>query len=393
MAKGNSKQRAKKKQQKQQHRKTKLARREGKAAPMGQGGGERSADLLKGWDAKKHGIVGLAQRKKLPFYEAAHYADSAFKAGHPGAAHILTPSRVATLTEEQIFGKLASLGIVTEKASFLAVTEGQLSALPRAGEPWSRALPGTAPVSDHDFVRLAAWDLWRRYRPEKPSIEMLHARHLEGWDAHGQDRLPDAIEAWLELGQMMWKAFPTAKSMLDIDLAMNGSATKKGGFYFDAFTEVLAGIATEEVQHHVIGHDDEDEEHAHDHEHDPEGAIARARKVVTYLVEVEERLPNSPLEHIELLKVTRANMLDTTGERDAAMKILSDLVERSPNRAIGYVMLATAVVEDLSSTDKDFQGAIELLEKARSTEDAQSWGVETRLEMLKGLLAEMQLDD
>lgn len=341
MAKGNSKQRAKKKQQKQQHRKSKLARREGKAAPMGQGGGERSADLLKGWDAKKHGIVGLAQRKKLPFYEAAHYADSAFKAGHPGAAHILTPSRVATLTEEQIFGKLASLGIVTEKASFLAVTEGQLSALPRAGEPWSRALPGAATVADHDFVRLAAWDLWRRYRPEKPSIEMLHARHLEGWDAHGQDRLPDAIEAWLELGQMMWKAFPTAKSMQDIDLAMNGSATKKGGFYFDAFTEVLAGIATEEVQHHVIGHDDEDEdeEHAHDHEHDPEGAIARARKVVTYLVEVEERLPNSPLEHIELLQVTRANMLEAIGERDAARATFEAGLERCP----GSTLLQTGI--------------------------------------------------
>ena len=386
MAKGNTKQRAKKKQQKQQQRKKKLARRDGKALPVGFGAREKPADLLKGWDPTKHGIAGLAQRRKLTFVEAAHYAEAAQRGGHPGTAAIWTLSRVAALTDEAIFAKLASLGIVTDRAAFLASTEGELSALPKAGDAWARSLPGAAPAADLDFVRLAAWDLWRRFRPEKPSIEALLTRHLDGWDADGRGEPGEAIDAWLDFGEMIWKAFPTARSMEAVDAALNGPASKRSGFFFDAFAEVLAGLAEEEAVHH--GHDHGDEDHGH--AHDREGAFARARKVAAYLDEIITRLPDSKLDHLELLQATRAGLLDTIEDHDAARAILSGLIERSPHRAIGYVMLTELMLDKDELTDDDFDKARAILEKGRHAEDAQKWGIETRLQGLAELRAEIQ---
>ncbi|MFO0588777.1 MAG: hypothetical protein U0441_14600 [Polyangiaceae bacterium] len=389
MAKGNTKQRAKKKQQKQQQRKKKLARRDGKALPVGFGAREKPADLLKGWDPTKHGVVGLAQRRKLPFVEAAHYAASAQRGGHPGAGSIWTPSRVAALSDEELFAKLASLGIATDRAAFLALTEGETSALTKAGEPWARSLPAAATPADQDFVRLAAWDLWRRLRPETPSIEALLVRHLEGWDADGRGRPDEAIDLWLEFGQMLWKAFPKARSMEAIDLALNGP-TKKGGFFFDAFAEVLAGLATEEAVHH--GHDHGDD-HDHGHAHDPEAAFARARKVAAYLDEIVTRLPDSKLEHLELLQATRASVFDAIQDYDAASAILEGLIERSPHRGIGYVMLAESLLDKEDLTPADIDKAREILEKGRHAEDAQKWGIDTRLDGLRDLLADTGAPD
>ncbi len=370
MAKGNAKQRAKKKQQKTQQRKKKLARRDGKlAAPKGFGAREKPVDLLRGWEPKKQGITGLAQRRHLPFVDAAHYVQSAQRASHPGTADLWTPERVAALTDEEILAKLAAIGVTTDRESFLAATAADVSAFPHAGMLWSRSLPGGAAPADHDFALIAAWDLWRRWRPERPSREMLLVRHLEGWDADGNGRPGDAIDAWLDFGQMIWKAFPAARRMSDIDQALNDPGVKLGVFYFEAFAEVLVGLATEQS--------------AIDHDHD------RANRTAEYVREILQRLPDSVPEHLELLEASLADLLDANHQSDEARAVLRGMIERSPHRGIGYVMIAEALTEAEEPTAAQIEEAIALLRRGLAAEDAKQWEIEMRIAALEEELAEL----
>ncbi len=368
MSKGSSKQRAKKKQQKQQQRKTKLARREGKAAaPKGFGAREKPTDLFRGWEPTKQGITGLAQRRHLAFVDAAHYAEAAQRANHPGTATLWTPQRVAALSDEEVLAKLAALGVTTDRDAFLAATAADFSAFPHAGTPWSRGLPAGTPPTDHDFVLLAAWDLWRRWRPERPSREMLLVRHLDGWDADGNGRPGEAIDTWLEFGQMIWRAFPDARRMTDIDDALNDPGVKLGVFYFEAFAEVLVGLATEEALHE------------HDHE--------RANRTAAYIREIVARLPDSLPAHLELLQAGLADLLEANHQYDEARALLNGMIERSPHRGIGYVLRAEAIVDVDEPTADDFREAIAMLRRGLGSEDANQWEIPHRIQALEEELA------
>ncbi len=365
MAKGNDKQRAKKKQQKRDQRKKKLARREGLGPAGRPHGGDKPVDLLKGWKPEAHGVSGLAHRRKIAFVDAAHYAEIAQKDNHPGTANLWTLARVADLTDEAILDKLRALGVATDRESYLAATSDDLSPVPHAVTPWLRAIPKETPAIEADFVHLAALDLWRRWRPERPSREMLLVAHQTGWDLDFDEKPAEAIDAWLTFGAMIWKAIPKAKRMEDIDAVLNDASVKLGAFYFEAFADMLAGVATEQA------------------ESGAPGAIARAERVADYLLEIALRLPDTSRERLEMIEGARANLLDACGRRDEALAVLRGMIEAHPERAVGYAMLSEALMDKESMTAADVDEVIALLRRGiERAEDADDWELELRLEDL-----------
>ena len=375
MAKGNDKHRAKKKQQKKVQRKQKLARRDGLApAPKGYAAGQgRPVDLLKGWYPERQGIVGLAQRRKIALVDAAYYAELAQRENHPGSANLWTPARVAALSDEAILEKLAALGIRTDRESYLAATANDVSAMPHAAIPWSRAIPGTTPVIEADFVQIAALDLWRRFRPERPSREMLLVAHQSGWDLDFAQKPGEAIDRWLEFGDMIWRALPSARKMEDVDAVLNDPHVKLGAFYFDAFADMLAGVASEQA------------------EQSTEGAVDRALRVAEYLRQIVERLPDTSRSRLEMLEGARSNLLDACGKRDEALAVLRGMIEAHPTRAAGYAMLSEALLDKDDVTLADFDEVIAVLRKgAAEAQDADEWLLQGRIEEMKSERAFVQ---
>jgi hypothetical protein len=63
------------------------------------------------------------------------------------------------------------------------------------------------------------------------------------------------------------------------------------------------------------------------------------------------------------------------------------MVERSPQRGIGYVMLAEAMTDDEAPTAAQIQDAIAMLRRGLGAEDAKQWEIEHRIAALEEELA------
>jgi tetratricopeptide (TPR) repeat protein len=373
MAKGSSKQRAKKKQQKQQHRKAKLARRVAHANRPA--AAERS--LLDGWRPVEEGLTGLAARRRITHVEAARLVEAARAAHHPGTENVWTPSLLAACTEEQILKRLGELGIAMDRESYLAATARGPSAFAQVGEPWLKGLPAGTPARDRDFVVLASLDLWRRWRPERPSREMLVARHLDGWDAKEQGDERAALEALLDFGDMLFRALPDARTDEEIDRAMTAPPDGEEEFPFTGFLGFLGELGLNGAQ--------------------GDGA-ALALRAADYLRAARERISFREEADAYLLDQIRAGILLNAGRQDEGVALLRRLIEERPEEPGAYVLLADLLGARRESTDAELEEAIALLDRAiEETADehvacdhehhAHDWGLEPRRERLVELLA------
>lgn len=88
---------------------------------------------------------------------------------------------MAALSTEEIVGRLRALDVDATREVYLAQAEGRTSAW-ALSEPWREASQ-KKPLSryDDDFLGLAACELWKRYCPERPSIEMLDDEMQAGY--------------------------------------------------------------------------------------------------------------------------------------------------------------------------------------------------------------------
>ena len=97
------------------------------------------------------------------------------------ARQFCTLRKVAALSTEEIVIRLRKLDVDATREAYLVQVEGRTSAW-ALSEPWREAgLKKPLLRYEDDFLGLAACELWKRYCPECPSIEMLDDEMQAGY--------------------------------------------------------------------------------------------------------------------------------------------------------------------------------------------------------------------
>src|SRR5205807_603045 len=104
---------------------------------------------------------------------------------------------VTALATDAIEARLRKIGIDPARARFLELAAKETSAW-KVGDAWLDALGGMPSQQDIDFVGLAACELWKRWSPERLSVEMLDDLIETGYQALEEDSDPsEATKTWL----------------------------------------------------------------------------------------------------------------------------------------------------------------------------------------------------
>ena len=319
-----------------------------------------------GWRPAEEGIEGLAARVGIHYYQAAYRA-----AEHVGATPTLLPgvvmtlARVAALGTPTLLARLAALGVVTDHDAFVATTGTEASAVKLANEAWLPLLVDSTTVHDRDFIRLAACELWKRFRPETPSVEgLLDLFHL-GFDRARKQDEPAAVETWLDFWAQLRTRLPPGVRTIEAVNAFFG----EGFEAFNDWLEVLLSAAEKAGESH------------------PE----LARRTVTLLEEVRELLSGEDEEYQRMLVADQAGLLFRTGRAAEGEQLLREAIAREPTNGDAYLSLAGLLAPDPSDDRGQLARALVLLEEAAAKhgERRDEWGLDMQIAELRERIAEL----
>ena len=119
------------------------------------------------------------------------------------------PSELAGMSTDEIESRLSLTGVFDDRAQFAEQTEFRRSASDIADE-WGRHLIGLK-AAELDFLRLAACELWRRFCPDRPSVEMIDDWLCEGYAFAAEAKPAEALAAW-------WKVWEALRSRLTAEM-------------------------------------------------------------------------------------------------------------------------------------------------------------------------------
>jgi hypothetical protein len=270
-----------------------------------------------------------------------------------------TPRKVAARSTEEILDQLRTLDIDASREAYLALTEERTSAW-AISEQWR----GTAarPLSRHakDFMGLAACELWKRYCPERPSIEMLDDRMQDGYRLASEGQGAMACDTWWEI----WQAI---RSRLRPEM----STTQRAAAVFDGTQCLFNWVQDFALELH--------------------NTALKERRYARIGVQLcEEVLAHFPGED-ELFRTNfRADLGEfhfLAGANAEGERVLLELIRDHPDCAAGYARLSDLLgygpTPDGEPIDRD--RARELLEQAlaRPVTDAAGYDLEKRLADLR----------
>ncbi len=121
------------------------------------------------------------------------------------AAQFWTLGRIAEEPTEAILSRLRTLGVDTSREVFLALASARTSAW-GIGAIWKQAPRDTRrnlSRHDEDFLGMAACELWKRWSPERPSVEMLDDWMQAGYAHSMANGAEQACETWLRVWQVI----------------------------------------------------------------------------------------------------------------------------------------------------------------------------------------------
>ena len=349
----------------------------GRNAPCPCGSGKKYKKCCLGKDAPPRTLPGSAERIPGPVrssvrshpasstgttpYEIAKLFENSeqfarMKRLEPEKARLFwTPQKVAALSTETILAKLRALDIDASREAYLTLAGNRTSAW-TISDRWRADI--TKPLSryDQDFLGLAACELWKRYCPEHPSIEMLDDQMQEGYRLASERQRAKACETW-------WEVWQTIRSRLRPEM----NTTKRvapvftgGQFLFNwvqDFALELSNAALKERRYAAIG-------------------IQLCKEVLAHF----------PGED-ELFQINFRSDLGEfhfrAGENSEGERVLLELIRDHPDCAAGYVRLADVFGygPTPNSEPVDRERAVELLEQAlaRPVSDAAHYDLEKRL--------------
>lgn len=244
--------------------------------------------------------------------------------------------------------------------AFVGLTGGHTSAW-CLGEDWVEGLT-TPPGEDvEDFICLAACELWKRFCPEHPSVEMVDEWVTEGDELFEANKQGEALDIWLRVWEhVRLKIEPCMTTYSDAD-AVFGISQFFGNWIAD-LTMAIGNESTRNEKYTDIG--------------------------IRLIGEVLHQFVDESLNAVLNRRCDLGRLLCRAGRREEGLATWQTIISEHPEQSCGYVELA----EELGRTaqaDADIPRAIALLEQALAypVVDAADWDLEYRLADLRQELA------
>jgi hypothetical protein len=225
-----------------------------------------------------------------------------------------TIKKVAAMSTDAIEAQLTAYGVAHSAVRFMSLAEGRTSAW-SISDSWLEYDAVTCRGSDQDFLGFAACELWKRYLPERPSIEVLDDWMQDGYTLVEQRRAPEACDLWLKLWDALRPRFsPSMTTMSATEPVFRGVQSVFN--WSQDFESELINASLADLRYAVIGR--------------------------RYCSEWIAQFPDeSELTQVNFRR-SLASHLHRLGESAAAGQLLHELIERWPNNVWGYVALADA---------------------------------------------------
>lgn len=273
------------------------------------------------------------------------------------------PSQLVGMSTDEIESRLSLTGVFDDRAQFAEQTKSRRSASDIADE-WGRHLIGLK-AAELDFLRLAACELWRRFCPDRPSVEMIDDWLCEGYAFAAEAKPAEALAAW-------WKVWESLRSRLTAEMT---NLEEAGERLFFGMSQCLSNWS-QDFRLEAINASVKNPECG-------ELGIRFIRELLAALPEEEERLQVTGDLAMLYFNLQR----DAEGE-DCCQKLIRD----HPERATGYVHLSDGLLRDSFRGAPDsarIRRAIDLLERAlaKPVTDAEDFDVASRLAEARDLLS------
>ena len=223
-----------------------------------------------------------------------------------------TPRKVAALGTEELLAQLRPLNVDASREAYLALAADQTSAWV-ISEHWRAAVTGRLSRHADDFLGLAACELWKRYCPERPSLEMLDDWMQTGYRLAREGQGARACEIW-------WDVWRTIRARLRPEM----NTTRRAAVVFDGSQCLFNWVQDFAPELH-------------------NAALAERRYAGIGVQLCEEVLAHFPGEDDRFLENFRADLGEfhfLAGAPAAGERVLLALIQDHPDRAAGYARLA-----------------------------------------------------
>lgn len=258
-----------------------------------------------------------------------------------------TPSKIDALATEVILEKLQALAASVNEPELRS-----LSLVHRSAWDASRDVAGGVSGHDSDFVALAFCTLWKRWLPDRPSLEMIEDWISDGYKCSYRHHHDEGLDAW----RNAWNALRAL--LQDVDATTIAKAQRAA---FAGFTSLLNW-----TQDYV-------EEHIHIAPH-------RGDDGLRLVDEVLAQFPNESDLYRQDLLAAKADIFAGSERFEEAERAAHVVIDTWPRCAIGYATLAS--VAELAKRNVD---AIAALERALSlpVDDPDDFDIAERLAYLR----------
>jgi len=264
--------------------------------------------------------------------------------------------KAARLETAEIVGRLERLGIDGHQAAFVALTDGRISAW-SIGNVWIDNLSAPPRKGDEDFICLAACELWKRYCPERPSMEMVDDWVTEGYDLSQARKETEAAEVWLRAwDHVRPRIEPHMTSFEDADEVFE--VTQLFRPWIQDVAMSLGNAAIRDPKYADIG--------------------------MRVIGEVLGQFVNEDLDTVLNFRCELGKLLFQAGRCEEGEAALATIIREHPDRSCGYAYLSDELGY-AKHAEPDEARAIALLEQALAypVVDAADWDIEQRLEDMR----------
>jgi len=301
----------------------------------------------------------------LPPYAAAKLFERSetfveLKRRHPARARLFwTPSRAAALETEELVNAVRELGVDASRNPYLELARNRFSAW-ELSDVWRTKITQRLSQHEEDCIGIVACELWKRYCPDRPSIEMLDDWMQEGYCYMMDRRSAQACERWSTVWQVIHSRLRTGMRTCD-----------DASVVFDGSQVLFNWVQDFAIELHNT-------------------AVDNATFADTGIQLCEDVLKQFP-DETELFRLNfRADLGEfyyLAGRPQHGERILLTLIHDYPDRAAGYARLSDILAYGARRQDPplDPRRAEKLLEEAlaRPVNDAADCDLAQRLDDLR----------
>jgi hypothetical protein len=272
-------------------------------------------------------------------------------------------SKLSAMATTDIESRLNKVGAFYQRAQFIEFTKAGYSAW-HIARHWQGSVP-TLDADDAEFLGLAACELWRRFTPEHPSLEMIDDWICEGYGHLEQKKRFECLSAWSHAWQAIRQRLTPEIHTLE----------EAGERLFAQMSQCLSNWSQDFTLEAL------------------NGSLDNPRSGELGLRFIQEILAAFPKDDkAASLSGDLGTLLFNLRRGVEAEDHCQQLVRQYPDSAIGYVTLADGWLRDAGRGEADvekIQRAVRLLEKAltRPVKDASDFDLSARLQDARELLS------